>query len=324
MLQNKLADEQKVAYQILKNGLKNNSFVHAYLFVGEKGTPKMETAIFLAQSLLCDQEGFACETCDTCQRVKDGNYADLIIKDGTDSSIKKEDILNIQEQFSKTAIEAKGRKIYILNMIENATPEALNSLLKFLEEPSEDVTAILICEQQDRLLPAIISRCQMIPFRKTLPNALLQKCRNENMNELDAYLLTYLVNNYEQINEIIEDENYQSARYLAISVLEKMILSVHEASLFLQIEGFKDKKGNDRAQFNYFIEILMRFFKDCLRKDCECQSEQWQELIRQYQKKNCVQMLSVCMQIKDKYNKSVNIKLLSDQLMAEIRRCSHE
>lgn len=324
MLQNKLADEQKVAYQILKNGLKNNSFVHAYLFVGEKGTPKMETAIFLAQSLLCDQEGFACETCDTCQRVKDGNYADLIIKDGTDSSIKKEDILNIQEQFSKTAIEAKGRKIYILNMIENATPEALNSLLKFLEEPSEDVTAILICEQQDRLLPTIISRCQMIPFRKTLPNALLQKCRNENMNELDAYLLTYLVNNYEQISEIIEDENYQNARYLAISVLEKMILSVHEASLFLQIEGFKEKKGNDRAQFNYFIEILMRFFKDCLRKDCECQSEQWQELIRQYQKKNCVQMLSVCMQIKDKCNKSVNIKLLSDQLMAEIRRCSHE
>ena len=324
MLQNKLADEQKVAYQILKNGLKNNSFVHAYLFVGEKGTPKMETAIFLAQSLLCDQEGFACETCDTCQRVKDGNYADLIIKDGTDSSIKKEDILNIQEQFSKTAIEAKGRKIYILNMIENATPEALNSLLKFLEEPSEDVTAILICEQQDRLLPTIISRCQMIPFRKTLPNALLQKCRDENMNELDAYLLTYLVNNYEQISEIIEDENYQNARYLAISVLEKMILSVHEASLFLQIEGFKEKKGNDRAQFNYFIEILMRFFKDCLRKDCECQSEQWQELIRQYQKKNCVQMLSVCMQIKDKCNKSVNIKLLSDQLMAEIRRCSHE
>ena len=244
MLQNKLADEQKVAYQILKNGLKNNSFVHAYLFVGEKGTPKMETAIFLAQSLLCDQEGFACETCDTCQRVKDGNYADLIIKDGTDSSIKKEDILNIQEQFSKTAIEAKERKIYILNMIENATPEALNSLLKFLEEPSEDVTAILICEQQDRLLPTIISRCQMIPFRKTLPNALLQKCRNENMNELDAYLLTYLVNNYEQISEIIEDENYQNARYLAISVLEKMILSVHEASLFLQIEGFKEKKGS--------------------------------------------------------------------------------
>ena len=324
MLQNKLADEQKVAYQILKNGLKNNSFVHAYLFVGEKGTPKMETAIFLAQSLLCDQEGFACETCDTCQRVKDGNYADLIIKDGTDSSIKKEDILNIQEQFSKTAIEAKGRKIYILNMIENATLEALNSLLKFLEEPSEDVTAILICEQQDRLLPTIISRCQMIPFRKTLPNALLQKCRNENMNELDAYLLTYLVNNYEQISEMIEDENYQNARYLAISVLEKMILSVHEASLFLQIEGFKEKKGNDRSQFNYFIEILMRFFKDCLRKDCECQSEQWQELIRQYQKKNCVQMLSVCMQIKDKCNKSVNIKLLSDQLMAEIRRCSHE
>ena len=54
--------------------------------------------------------------------------------------------------------------IYVLDHAENATPDALNSLLKFLEEPGSDMIAILIVEQLDRVLPTIISRCQNIPF----------------------------------------------------------------------------------------------------------------------------------------------------------------
>lgn len=319
-MENKLA-QQKVAMQILENGLKNNHYVHAYLFVGEKGTPKMEAALLLAQSLVCNQNGFACGTCETCQRIQNQNYADLIIKDGTTTSIKKEDILAIQEQFSKTAIEKAQKKIYILNRVENATIEALNSLLKFLEEPSEDVTAILICEQQDRLLPTIVSRCLYIPFRKNNALDLLVQCRKEGMNELDAYLLSNILGNQDQITQALEDEDYQTARYLACEVIEKIPNSVHEALLFLQLEGFKDKKGNEKNQFNYFIDILMQFLKDCLKQKSDCESEQWLHLMEKYQEMNCIQMLDVCRQTKDKCNKSTNIRLLCDQLMSNIRRC---
>lgn len=319
-MENKLA-QQKVAMQILENGLKNNHYVHAYLFVGEKGTPKMEAALLLAQSLVCNQNGFACGTCETCQRIQNQNYADLIIKDGTTTSIKKEDILAIQEQFSKTAIEKAQKKIYILNRVENATIEALNSLLKFLEEPSEDVTAILICEQQDRLLPTIVSRCLYIPFRKNNALDLLAQCRKEGMNELDAYLLSNILGNQDQITQALEDEDYQTARYLACEVIEKIPNSVHEALLFLQLEGFKDKKGNEKNQFNYFIDILMQFLKDCLKQKSDCESEQWLYLMEKYQEMNCIQMLDVCRQAKDKCNKSTNIRLLCDQLMSNIRRC---
>ncbi len=71
------------------------------------------------------------------------NFSDMIIVDGSEETIKKEDIMHIQEEFNKTALEATGKKIYILNRVENATADAMNALLKFLEEPASDVTAIL-------------------------------------------------------------------------------------------------------------------------------------------------------------------------------------
>lgn len=324
MMKERLQQEQKVAYRILENSLFKQNLGHAYLFVGEKGTPKFETAILLAQSLLCHQEGWACEVCDTCLRIQEGNYADVIIKDGEMNSIKKNDILSIQEQFSKTALEVSNKKIYILNRIENATIEALNALLKFLEEPSDDVVAILICEQQDKLLPTIVSRCQVIPFKKIPPNEILKQCQSMQMNELDAYLLSNLVGDLNQINEIIEDENYQCARYIAMEVIKKLLVSTYSALLFLQLEAFKEKKGNDRIQLNYVIEIILLFLKDCLKQQSECQSEEWLALIVKYKDMNCIGMLEVCRSIQDKCNKSVNIKLLVDQWMTEIRRCSHE
>ena len=111
---------------------------HALLLCGPRGTERRETAIFIAQSLVCQhsEEGLACEECESCQRIAQGQYADLIVLDGADRSIKKDEILSLQEQFSKTALEGNGKKIYILDHAENATPEALNSLLKFLEEPA--------------------------------------------------------------------------------------------------------------------------------------------------------------------------------------------
>ena len=57
------------------------------------------------------KKGFACETCDTCQRVLHNEYADMIYIDGTTTSIKKDDIIKLQEAFNKTGLEEKGKKI---------------------------------------------------------------------------------------------------------------------------------------------------------------------------------------------------------------------
>lgn len=85
-----LKKHQKIAYRILFNALSSGQLAHAYLFTGEQGTPKLETAYLLVQSLVCKEDGiFACEKCDACQRVLHDGYADLIYVDGKKTSIKK-------------------------------------------------------------------------------------------------------------------------------------------------------------------------------------------------------------------------------------------
>lgn len=318
MFKEQLKKSQPVAYRILENSLLNNRYAHAYLFTGEKGTPKLETAVLLAQSILCQNgHGFACEECDTCNRIKEHNYVDCIMLDGETTSIKKNDILKIQEEFNKTAVESGGKKVYIMNYAENATPDALNSLLKFLEEPSNDVTAILIVEQIDRLLPTVISRCQRIPFKKISIEECYQACLEDAMDSLDAYLLSHLAGSISEITSMQENENYQMARQLALETIELFCQNPVMALYELQKDGFK--KGNERVQFSIFIDILMLFFKDAITKKTICESDRWKEAMNKYRQKPCIHYLKVCMEAKDKCNKSVNIPLLVDQLIAKMK-----
>ena len=161
-----LKERQLTVYQTFFNALNTSHLSHAYLLVGEQGTPLLESAIFLAKSLVCDNPNpLACEECLTCLRIDEGNYADIIIIDGALKSIKKDDIHAIEERFETSAVEDKGKMIYIINHVENMTNEAINSLLKFLEEPSENIYAFLTCENEARVLPTIISRSQTLHFK---------------------------------------------------------------------------------------------------------------------------------------------------------------
>lgn len=318
-MKDELKKNQPVAYKILENALINQNYAHAYLFVGEKGTGKMNTAILLAQSLMCNNDGFACETCTTCKRIKENNFADLIIVDGKDTSIKKKDILHIQEQFTKTAIETTNKKVYILNLIENATSEALNSLLKFLEEPTSDVIAILISEQTDKILPTILSRCQKIPFKRMGLQECLNYARELNINELDAYICSNLVNNINELQTISEDENYQNARIWAMETIENFINDPYGTLFNLQREAFNDKKGNDRIEFKYFVDILILFFKSCIMKEKICLSEVWINAKLKYKQDQCIRLIKVCMECKDQFTKSISVKLLVDSMLIKMK-----
>ena len=318
-MREELKKTQPVAYKILENALTSKNFAHAYLFFGDKGTGKLDSAILLAQSLLCDHEGFACETCNTCKRVKENNFSDFILVDGSIKSIKKDEILKIQEQFTKTALEATAKKIYILNLIENATIDALNSLLKFLEEPTSDVIAILITEQVDKILPTIVSRCQKIPFRRTNIKECLKYAREMGIAELDAYLCSNIVNNIHEIQTLSEDENYQNACIWAMNVIEEFHNDPYMTILNIQKEGFNDKKGNDRIEFQYFVNILILFFRSIIMNDTLCLSDTWNNAKEKYLKEKAIEYLSICMNSKDQFSKSIQVKLLVDSMLIRMK-----
>lgn len=321
MFKDILKEQQTVVYHTLLNALENDRLAHAYMFSGPSGTPKKETAYLLAQSLICEHEGFACETCDSCQRVLHNEFSDMIYLDGTNVSIKKEDIVNLQHTFSKTGLEKTGKKIYILDHAENATPDALNSLLKFLEEPGSDMIAVLIVEQVDRILPTIVSRCQVIPFTALTVKQCYDAVKDD-LDTLDAYVLSNLIRQKTKILETAETEDYQHARFVFKGMLENYLSSPYEALLFLQLEGFpaKQKKYGKQA-LNYVLDMLLLFFRDCIRNHREVEDTWYLHMMDQFQNKhiNMVEIVQILMKSKDTLLRSVNIQLLLDQMLYRMK-----
>lgn len=265
LFQEQLKESQPVAYQTLKNGLQNNKLSHAYIFAGPKGTKKKETAYLLAQSLICEhRDPFACEECDVCRRVKDNNYADMIFFDGNQSSIKSENIEYILEQFKKTGLEAFNRKIYIMDGADHMTEAAQNKLLKFIEEPSASVTAILITEQKERILPTILSRCQTIEFKPLSPHEVNAALTEEEFDPLDAYLLSYIYKEVEVAREKLNSNEYSDARELFKEFVEDLIQDKNLALIHLENDPVIKKKKN-KATFKCFVDILTLFFSDVVK-----------------------------------------------------------
>ena len=165
MIKEQLKDSEPIAYRSLLNALQNSKVAHSYLFSGEYNPLKIEAAYLLAESIIEGKNDFACETCDTCKRIRANKYFDVIFVDGYERSIRKDDVENILDEFSRTSLETSGKKVYILANINNASVKVLNMILKFMEEPSSSNTfGIFITDRKDDLLPTIVSRCQEVPF----------------------------------------------------------------------------------------------------------------------------------------------------------------
>ncbi len=229
MNKEELKKDQPVVYRILSNALKRNQLAHAYLFSGQKGTPKLETALLLAQSILCpnpDEDGFCCEQCPQCKRVKQEESLDFFWKhhvgynknvDSTFSSkkkkeeiterIKKQDILALQHFFESTSMEAANKRVYILEDYDQATVEASNSLLKFLEEPQPGIYGILIADDKNRILPTIQSRCQSIHFSKVHKSHQIERMKSFTEEE-NAQMLVESGYDFEKAKELVEQDHF--------------------------------------------------------------------------------------------------------------------
>ena len=259
---------QPVIYKTFLNSLQNERLSHAYLLCGNPGTPLLEVAKFLAKSILCDNPSpLACDNCITCMRVDDGNYPDFIVYDGSKASIKKEEVEYVETQFEKTAFETKGIMIYVLHLIENVTEQAINSILKFLEEPGKNVYAFLTTNNENSILPTIISRCQVMHLKLVDRQEVIATAMENGVPQEDAELLSYFYNDPELISEILadEDENdsYQAGKEAFLNFLEELQKDdPREVIYFTQTNIVPLVKTKESARF--FIDMLTQGFKDVL------------------------------------------------------------
>ncbi len=261
-----LKNYQKPVYQTFLNARKNDKLAHAYLLSGTPGMNLLEVALFLAKSILCEEpnSGYACLECWNCIRIEDNNYTDLIVVDGKKGRIKKKDIEQIELQFSQTAFEKGGKMIYILNLVEATTPIALNSLLKFLEEPGKDVYAFLTTENEARILPTILSRTQILNLKPIPRKTIIEDCLKAGVNKDDAELLSSLFTDYETIMKFAEDENYVLIKSLILDFLEFLSGDKENAIFFNQSEIISSVKTYE--QIRLYLKLLADFFENILLK----------------------------------------------------------
>ena len=223
-----LKDNQPIIYKTFLNAFEKHTLSHAYLLVGNPGTPLYEVAQYLAKSILCDEPSpLACDNCITCLRIESDNYPDIIKLDGSKASIKKDDVLNIESRFEKTALETKGVMIYIVNLVENMTAEAVNSILKFLEEPESEIYAFLTTNNINNVLPTIVSRCQVLPLKSVSRSIVIEDAESLTIEQDDAELLSYFYNDGELIFDFLKNEeesdNYREAKKALNGLLDQML-----------------------------------------------------------------------------------------------------
>lgn len=136
---------------------------HAYLFTGPAGSNKTAAAYAFAQAILCKNHG--CRTCDDCKRIERRKHPDVHFysPEGAQGYLI-EQIREIISGVALAPIRAQG-KVYILDRVDLLGVSAANAFLKTLEEPMPGVTFILLGRTREGVLPTIVSRCQVVPFR---------------------------------------------------------------------------------------------------------------------------------------------------------------
>lgn len=151
----------------LHNAAASDSLSHAYLFAGPPGSGKLEAAKALAAAALCADKG--CGACDSCIRVSHGTHPDVRIYAPEGSQYLVDQIRDIVHDTSLAPIRSE-KKIYILQRADLLGDAAANAFLKTLEEPPADVMIILLSRSTATVIPTILSRCQVVPFRRIPPS----------------------------------------------------------------------------------------------------------------------------------------------------------
>ncbi len=155
----------------LKNAIKNNQLAHAFLFCGPRGVGKTTCARILAKTINCETrtaDGEACNTCNSCVSFDAGTSLNIHELDAA-SNNSVDDIRSLVEQV-RFAPQAGKYKVYIVDEVHMLSSSAFNAFLKTLEEPPPYAIFILATTEKHKIIPTILSRCQIFDFKRITNN----------------------------------------------------------------------------------------------------------------------------------------------------------
>lgn len=289
---NDYKDKQSLVYNMFMNDISNNCVTHAYLIDENDSDDAYPMIMAFVKKILCSKNHTELDykDCVLCKQIDSLNYSEVkvIVPDGV--YIKKNQILDLQKEFSKSCVLGK-KKIYIIRDCEKMRPEAANSMLKFLEEPEDDIVAILMSNNINNVLPTIVSRCKMVKFNSS--------------------------NGVKKIDESLEK--------LAIDFVYNLETKGVNLILTVKEDWFNVVSAKDRDNMLLVFDKMIDIYYDAMnlkigKEDIRC--DVWKDKILEIASFNSVddilKKINIFIDYKDSIKFNVNSNLLIDSLIISI------
>ena len=305
----KYMDEQRVVTTLLKKSIQNNKIVQAYLFYSDDIDYIYKYAKDFSKEIIAKD----LDTKDNiCKKIDEDIYSELKIVEPISNNIKKEQLIDLQKEVQNKPIE--GNKIvYIIKNCEKLTAASSNSILKFLEEPADDIVAILLTDNISYVLPTIKSRCQVVNFNR------IKKDKNENTYDLFYNLLIFDNSDLDDMNKKID---------VAVNFIEN--IETKGINEFIYIKNIWDVIKNQQ-EYNIFVSIMIYFYMDVLYSKIGKEIKymyNFTDIVDLVKSKNTlndiINKIYVLEQAKLEGTNNVNNKLLLDKIIIELGGEKHE
>ena len=313
MIKDVLKKQELTAYLSLKHDLESGKLAHSYLFYGELNPLKTEAAFLMAQSIIEGSGTFACEQ---CKRIRQLKHLDVIYINGYKASIKVNDIEQLMMEFSKTAAEQSGRKVYIIDNINNSSQKVLNMILKFMEEPgSRSTYGIFLSDNIDGLLPTVVSRCRRVEFKTRDFSYLIAEYEKHGFENTDAYLLSRIKHCYEDMD--LNDECYTNAREYVYKTIGNLDNRDYLPAMFFNEFYTCVNKDDFKLLSDYYLSIMQIVISDALIFNTRDDNE-YNNCLNILRNRDLVKLMEIFMDASKKAKTSINRQLLFDQIGAHL------
>lgn len=332
--------------KLLSAALERRDVFHAYLFYGPGDSLKDDAAMTFGASVLCGLDHLALEglereeTARVLSQVYHGEHSDFVFLDGSRrEAIKKEEVDNIQRRFSLTASSDTGRKVYVITHAENSSLSAMNSLLKFLEEPADNVFAVLTADNIERILPTIRSRCITVPFHSLSRDTMIRFCEDEGLDAEDIFFVSITSPRPGEAGRIAAGRSYQTAKrmlkqYLNIDGSRDLLFTDYEYRYRSKTgtddgEGvrYKDARDENLDTLDFFFRFLVQFFHDVLANDGSGPSWYHEAVAAERRRERferiCTAKMNTAAEARDRVNRNNDLSLLLAQTIFRLEESEH-
>lgn len=308
--------EQNIVYKILINSVKNNKQSHAYLIETNRYSKGLDLAIAFAKYLLCPNNysnNQKCGNCNQCNIIDKNEFLELKIIDSEGQWIKKSQLEELQDIFSKKSVLG-NKKVYIINKADKLNVSSSNSLLKFLEEPEDGIIALLIVDNIYQLLPTIVSRCQVLSLKNKI-----------NMLSLSTFqkVAHHLYNSQIDIQKYLDNEENEN---LLLRVIE--FIKYYEKNglnTIIYLNKLWNVYFKEREDIYNAFTIMILFYKDVLNLKIKRNVETFNDYIEDIslisnnnKLEDITSKINVIINLREKIKFNVNANLLMDKLIIEL------